>query len=271
MADPREEILIGILGQWASGKSTAAETLVNYLGGEKEVIFITDRELVAGLAVNHILELADSEVDCSIDEDGRQRLAGKYSVVYLQPGEELESVDLNMLRFDLHEDVYDDQLAGGSHWLKRARVELGNQINHRCAQGKPLVIEAGFGTNTEPEGKASFSHTIPDLFSCLIEAGVGPEQVRWIIIEACYKKRSERNRGRLDRVPAVEFDRFAADGGDLDPAEQRRLEKQGTIIKRVPNDHDDIQRFKADIIAAFEVMFGGMGTVSTVEGGREQH
>jgi hypothetical protein len=55
----------------------------------------------------------------------------------------------------------------------------------------------------------------------------------------------------------VEFDRFAADGGDLDPDQQKSWEERGAEITRVPNDHDDIKRFRADIIAAFEAMFGG--------------
>ena len=89
----------------------------------------------------------------------------------------------------------------------------------------------------------------------LNEAGVEPDQVKWIIIEAGYEKRSERNQKRQDTVPAVEFDRFAADGGDLEPDQQSKMEEQGTIMKRVSNDHDDIERFRADIIAAFTEMF----------------
>ena len=42
-------------------------------------------------------------------------------------------------------------------------------------------------------------------------------------------------------MPAVEFDRFAADGGDLDPGQQNRLEEQGTVIKSGSNDHDDLK------------------------------
>ena len=33
------QIVVGVLGQWASGKSTAAKTLVSYLGGEENVVF----------------------------------------------------------------------------------------------------------------------------------------------------------------------------------------------------------------------------------------
>ena len=61
------EIIVGVLGQWASGKSTAARTLVEYLGGEGRVVFINDQELVASQAVNHILELEDSKVKLSIN------------------------------------------------------------------------------------------------------------------------------------------------------------------------------------------------------------
>jgi hypothetical protein len=90
----------------------------------------------------------------------------------------------------------------------------------------------------------------------LEEAGVEPEQIKWIIVQASYDRRAQRNRKRPDSVPVDKFARYAADGGDLDPDHQRRLEEQGAIIRRVPNDHDDIERFRADILAAFEEMYG---------------
>jgi len=255
MADSEGEIIVGVLGQWASGKSAAASTLVRYLGGEGEVVFINDRVLLARQAVKHILELGDSKVKLGIEDDGRQRLEGELATVYLGPGEDLKTVDLNTLLFDLHDDVFDNVAPESYNWFDRARLELGHQIRERSAEGKPIVIEAGFGTNLEPRGENPFSHTLSDLFFRLEEAGVEPKQVKWILVEADFERRSERNRKRQDSVPAVEFDRFAADGGDLDPDHQKRLEEQGTTIKRVPNDHDDIERFRADIIAAFEEMF----------------
>jgi hypothetical protein len=242
MIEPKGEIIVGILGQWASGKSAAARTLIRYLGGEGETAFITDRDQFAGQAVNHILESDDSKVRFSIEDDGRQRLDGEHATVWLDPGEDLKTVDLSTLfDFDVQENVL-------PAWLNRARVEVGYQIRERSAEGKPIVIEAGFGEN--PPG-----HTISDLFIALEEAGVEPNQVKWIIVEAGYDKRSQRNQKRRDRVPIDVFDRYAADGGGIDPDHQNRLEEQGTIIKRVPNDHDDIERFRADIIAAFEEMF----------------
>ena len=57
-------------------------------------------------------------------------------------------------------------------------------------------------------------------------------------------------------MPAIEFERFAADGGDLDPGQQNRLEEQGTVFKRGSNNHDDLERFRADIISTFREMFG---------------
>jgi hypothetical protein len=263
MMEPKREIIVGILGQWASGKSAAARTLIEYLGGEGQVVFINDQELLISQAVNHFLEL-DSKAKLSIEDDGRQRLDSEHATVWLGPGEDLKTVDLNTVRFDAHDDVvlWD--------WINRARVELGYQICERSADGKPIVIEAGFGTNIEPRGENPFSHTIPDLFMRLEEAGVEPKQVRWIIVEAGYDRRSERNQKRRVIVPVDVFDRYAADGGDLDPDHQNRLEEQGTIMKRVPNDHDDIERFRADIIAAFEEMFRGVLPARTVDGKREQ-
>ena len=81
--------------------------------------------------------------------------------------------------------------------------------------------------------------------------------MKWIIVEAGYDKRSERNEKRRDKIPVHYFERYGADGGDLDPDYQNRLEERGTKIKRVSNNHDDIERFRADIIAAFEEMFRG--------------
>jgi hypothetical protein len=264
MVEHNGEIIVGILGQWASGKSAAAKTLVSYLGGEDEAIFITDRELLAGQVINHILELDDSKVKRSFEDDGRQRIEGELATAYLGPGQDLETVDLNNLLFDLRDDVYNSVALGSRHWLDKARLELGHQIRERSAEGKPIVIEAGFGTNMKPRGEKPMSHTISDLFARLEEAGVEPDRVKWIIIEASYEKRSERNRKRRDTVPAVEFDRFAADGGDLEPDQQNKWVAQGTTIIRVPNEHDDIERFRSDIIAAFEEVFGDV--LPTVDG-----
>ena len=74
MKELGEEIIVGILGQWASGKSAAARTLIEYLGGEGKVVFINDQELLVGQAVKHFLGLEDSQVKLSIEDDGRQRL-----------------------------------------------------------------------------------------------------------------------------------------------------------------------------------------------------
>jgi hypothetical protein len=254
MIDHKGDIIVGVLGQWASGKSTAAKTLIRYLGGENEVVFINDQVLLFSQAVNYILELEDSKVKLSIEDDGRQWLEGELATVYLGPGEDLKTVNLNNLRFDVDDNVLPE-------WLNRARVELGYQICERSAERKPIVIEAAFGKN--PLG-----HTISDLFTRLEEAGVELKQVRWIIVEADFDKRSERNEKRRFGPPVDVFARYAADGGDLDPNHQKRLEEQGITLKRVPNDHDDIERFRADIIAAFEEMFRDV--LPTVDGKREQ-
>ncbi len=245
MVRPEGEIIVGVLGQWASGKSTAARTLLAYFGGEPNATFIDDRELVYRQAVRHILELEDSQLKLSIEDDGQQRVEGEHAVVWLDPGEDPESVDWSTYhRFDVPEDLL-------PAWLDEARAELGRQICERRADGKPIVIEAGFGKNPS-------DHTISDLFMRLEEAGVEPKQVRWIIVEAGYDKRSMRNEKRQDTVPLEVFARYAADGGDLDLDHQTRLKAQGAIIKRVPNNHDDVERFRADIIAALEEMFPGV-------------
>ncbi len=175
MTELEGRVIVGILGQWASGKTAAARTLIRYLGGEGKVTFITDRELFASQAVKHILELDDSKVTSRIQDDGQQRLDGQYATVWLGPGQDLKSVDLGTLRFDVHDDVM-------PVWHDRARVELGHQICERSADEKPLVIEAAFGPCIEPIGKNPFNHTISDLFSRLEGAGVEPKQVKWIIV-----------------------------------------------------------------------------------------
>ena len=241
MEEIEGNIIVGVLGQWASGKSTAAKSLIRYLGGEGEVVFINDAVLFAEQAVNHILELEDSEMRMNIEDDGRQRLESELAVVYLGPGEDLKTVDLSTLRFNVNDNVL-------AVWLNRARFELGNQICERSAEGRPIVVEAGFGKNP-------LDHTISDLFARLEEAGVEVKQVRWIIVESDFDKRSERNKKRRFGPPVDVFARYAADGGDLDPDYENRLEEQGTVITRVSNDHNEIGRFRADVIAAFEKMF----------------
>jgi hypothetical protein len=244
MKENSGEIIVGVLGQWASGKSTAAKTLVRYLGGEGKTRFITDREFVVSQAVNLILGPDYSEAVISTEQDGRQRFDSEFGTVWLEPGEDPKTVDLNTLRLDLPDDIYDQELPA---WLNNARLEIGQQILAQSAEGKPIVIEAGYG-------KYPSDHTIADLFGRLEEAGVEPKRVRWMIIEAGFDKRSQRNAQRRDTVPDHLFVRYAADGGDLDPDQQKRLEEQGTKITRVPNNHDDFEKFKADIITAYEEM-----------------
>ena len=234
------EIIVGVLGQWSSGKSTAAKTLVRHLGGEDEVVFINDAVLFASQAVNHLRQM-DSQVAVSVEDDGRRRLEGECARIWLGPGDDLETVHLGTLRFDVRDDVLPE-------WLRRARLELGYQINERSAGGEPIVIEAGFGKNPP-------DHTISDLFIALGEAGIAPDRVKWIIVQADYGKRSERNDRRGYGPPADVFARYAADGGDLGPDQQRKLEEQGAVIKRISNHHDDVEVFKADVIAAFEEMY----------------
>jgi hypothetical protein len=240
-------IIVGVLGQWASGKTEAARTLIDHLGGKDEVVFLADRILFAGQAVNHILELDQSQVVVSIEDDGRQRLEGELATVWLEPGEDLRTVDLNTLNFD----VYDEQVLCA--WRSKAKVALGYQIREKASDGKPIVIEAAFGPNAEPADDNPFGRTISDFFMRIEDAGVELKQVKWIIVQAGFARRAERNQERGD-IPAVYFDRFGADGGDLDLDVQRRLEEQGTLIRRVPNDHNNIDRFRAEIIAAFEEM-----------------
>ncbi|UCG24859.1 MAG: hypothetical protein JSW55_02350 [Chloroflexota bacterium] len=248
--DMARELIVGVLGQWASGKTTAARTLVDHLGGEGQVIFISDRVLLGRHVVYHVLQGGESDLVRTVEADGSVRLAGPLAAIWLRPGEELSTVDLSNLLFDIDDDVYDTVPAGSCNWMDTVRLELGRQVLTRAAEGKPIVVEAGFGTNTKPRGENPFCHTVADLFLRLGEAGVEAARVKWILIEASYATRRERNHRRIDCVPDREFDRFAAEGGDLDPDQARHWAEQGTIINRVANDHDDIARFRREITAA---------------------
>jgi hypothetical protein len=250
MGESYAGVVVGVLGQWASGKTEAARTLIRHLGGEGEVVFLTDRALFASQAIKHVLEHRDSEVVVHIEDDGRQRFDCEPVTIWLDPGEDLTSVEPSTLKFDMH----DDELLLA--FRRRAKIELGHQIRERSAGGQPVVIEAAFGPNPEETGENLYGRTIADLFRRLEGAGVEPGQVKWIIVEAGCDTRATRNAKREDKIPVRYFERFAADGGDLAPDHERRLVEQGTLIRRVPNDHDDVGRFRADIVAVFEEMFG---------------
>jgi hypothetical protein len=260
MAEQNGEIIVGVLGQWASGKTTASSTLLQHLGGEDKVHFINDRAILAGQAIQHILNLEEDKIEHLIKEDGSQEFRSDLVTVFLPPGEDFSSVDLNMLLFDLHSGVYDN-VSRSLGLFDKTRLEVGYQIQENLGGGKPIVIEVGFGTNTDPKGENPFHHSLPDFFEKLEEAGMDVCRVKWIIIEVGYETRARRNRQRPDMVPEAEFAQYAADGGDLDPAEQAAWEARGIVLRRVDNGHDDKNKFKADIIAAFEDMH--VGSVSS--------
>jgi hypothetical protein len=251
MAESQAGIVVGVLGQWASGKTEAARTLIRHLGGEGKVVFLTDRALFAGQAIQHLLDHDDSEVTVRVEEDGRRRLDCELVTIWLNPGEELADVEASTLNFDMHDD---EKLI---EFRKRAKMALGPQIRKRALGEKPVVIEAAFGPNPEEEGENRYGRTIADLFARLARAGVEPWQVRWIIVEAALETRAARNAQRADKIPLRYFEKFAADGGDLSPEQERRWIEQGTGIRRVPNDHDDVERFRAEVVAAFEELFEG--------------
>ena len=118
MIENKGEIIVGILGQWASGKTAAARTIITYLGGADTVEFLNDQELIAAQAIKHIQELEESDVILSIEDDGTRRYAGGQVAVWLGPGEDFETVDLYTLQFD----GTDEQL---QVWLNRARARVG--------------------------------------------------------------------------------------------------------------------------------------------------
>jgi hypothetical protein len=234
------DVIVGVLGQWASGKSTAVSTLVEYLGGEEEVMVLNDAVFFGEQAIDHVLEQCDSTAKLTIEDDGSQRWEGECATVWLAPGQGWETIDAVNLRYKVSDDVM-------PAWLDNARIELGNQIRQRAGGGRPVVVEAGFGEY--PHG-----HGIAELLSRLEEVGVQPGAVKWIIVEACFEKRAERNERRPFGPPGDMFSKYASDGGDLDPDAQQRLEERGAVISRVSNDHDDVMRFRNDIVAAVERM-----------------
>jgi hypothetical protein len=234
----QKPIIVGVLGQWASGKSSAAAILLQYLGGTSKAIFLSDREDVTRQAVNYMLSVRDSQVTTSLEDDGRRRIESGPVTIWLNPGDDLRTVDLNQLQWDVEDELLPD-------WLNQGRLELGHRICENAASGKPIVIEAGFG-------KIPVDHTVYDLFSRLEQAGVQCGQPKWILIEAGFDTRAARNAKRPDKVLDEVFARFAADGGDLTPDQEKRLEAKGITITRVSNNHNDFEKFRADIISAFE-------------------
>ncbi len=190
MTQHNRGIIIGVLGQWSSGKTVAARTLIGHLGGESEVLFLADRVLFASQVVDHILELEDSEVVVIVEEEGRQRIDGELVTIWLRPGKESATVRPDTLDFRVH----DDQVLYA--WRRRAKDELAHEVRERSAGGKPIVTEVAFGPNVEPAGEQTYGRTIPDLFARLESAGVEPGRAKWIIVEASFDIRSRRNEAR---------------------------------------------------------------------------
>ena len=248
MSEPGCEITVGILGQWASGKTEAARTLIGHLGGPGKVTFLSDRELFFRQAHEYFLGLNESQVTTVLEADGSRRLQSEQAALWLGPGEDLRSVNLSSLRF------YPDDETSAS-WLAASRRELGDRIRVRCAEDKPVVIEVAFGPDVRDLGGGPLRLTVADFFSGLEDAGLEAEQIKWIIVEAGYQVRSRRNDRQGAHVPVDIFDRFAAGGGDLTPEQQKEWEKQGMTFIRVSNDHEDIEKFRSDIITAFEEIF----------------
>ena len=78
----------------------AARTLIRHLGGEGNVVFLTDRALFAGQAIKHVLGLDESEVVVRVEDDRRQQLDCDLLTIWLAPGEDLTSVEPSALKFD---------------------------------------------------------------------------------------------------------------------------------------------------------------------------
>ena len=249
MGRPGGGIAVGVVGQWASGKTEAARTLIRHLGGPGKVVFLSDRELFFRQAHEYFLGLDESQLTTVLEPDGSRRLQTEQAALWLGPGEDLSSVDLCSLRF------YPDDETSAS-WLAASRLELGERIRARSAANKLLVIEVAVGPDVRDLGGGPLRLTIADFFSGLGNAGVDPVQIKWIIVEAGYDVRSARNDRQGAHVPVDIFDRFAADGGDLTPEQQKEWETCGMTLKRVNNDHNDIEMLRSDTISAFEQIFG---------------
>jgi len=76
-------VVVGVLGQWASGKSTAAKTLVKHLGGPDQVIFINDRKLLGAQVTDYIRRLPEAQLRRSVDAAGVRKLEGPLMTVRL--------------------------------------------------------------------------------------------------------------------------------------------------------------------------------------------
>ena len=244
--------IVGVLGQWASGKTEAAKTLVEHLGTQGDVMLLTDRALFARQAIDYVLEREGTGVAVSFEDDGRQRLDTELVTIWLDPGEDLRTVDPNSLFFRM----YDEEAIVA--WRRRAKAQLGARIREESAAGRTVVVEAAFGSNKDASGDGQYGRTVHDLMARLESAGLEPWQVKWIIVEAGFEIRAARNESRPGNIPVKFFGEFGGDGGDLSPDQQKALEEQGTLIRRVSNDHDDVERFRADVVAAYDELCGGL-------------
>ena len=87
-------VVVGVLGECASDKSTAARILVDHLGGPDQVIFLDDRSLVAAHAVEHVRQLPETQLERSVDAAGLNKISGPLMTVRPPPGETLDTVDI---------------------------------------------------------------------------------------------------------------------------------------------------------------------------------
>lgn len=250
MSPTKEEIIVCVLGQWASGKSTATKLVLEYLGGESAAIFLSDREDLTRQAVHYILDRLDSQVTISYEDDGRKRFDSDFVSIWLYPGEDLNTVNLSTLNW-----YVDDSFIPA--WLNQGRIDLGHRICQSLSRGKPVVIEAGFGQYPS-------DHTIYDLFLRLEQTGVNLGMVKWFLIQAGFDVRSQRNARREARVPVDVFAKYASDGGDLTRDQEKSMAEKGVSIVRIQNNHNDFDKFSKDIVAAFEGLLGCVNSKSRI-------
>lgn len=237
-----------IVGEFASGKTTAAGFVENQLRVNGEVLSNSDREEYAR-GVLH--DLREHQQSTEMMGEGRLVVRGRHATAFVTEGEDFSSTPLYELSFRVHDNTIPYE----------ARRRLGFWMLAGLDDEMPRVMEIAIGTNKSSEGENPFSHTLADFVDIVEEVGVLPEHLRIIYLEASFETRSQRNQRRPDPVPWEAFEQYAAEGGGLTLGFAQELQERGAVIVRVNNDHDNLLKFQREVEGAFRSLYNLEGGV----------
>lgn len=231
-----------VAGQWGSGKTLACRHITDWLGGDKKVLFLSDRVAYALVAIDHLTSLG---YRTEPGVDGGVILRGRHADAYLRPGERLDSVSPDVLRFH----IFNDGL------IKEGRLDIGRWVMDMMGEQKIGLLELAVGFNIKTrEQPDAFQESLSHFLDLTERVGVNPSMLRVLYVEAGYDIRWARNQERDDPVPERAFQQYASEAGQLTKAEQEALEHQGAVIIRVPNGYSDEDRFRQELHEKYEAL-----------------